>query len=154
MGYTQQTDPVEFEYKTKVGCYINRTRGTKDIGVFALDDRTFHGQIMKSSLSGKRKAGSICRVFNTRSEREMFLYKDLVLPLIEYCCPLWCVTIQNIGQIRALENVQRSCTRRIWGKIELNYWERLKEMKLFSLEMRRERNCVICVLKILPWFLE
>ena len=150
MRYTQQTDPVEFEYKTKDGCNINRTRGTKDLGVFMSDDGKFHEQIMKSSLCGKKKAGWICRVFNTRNEREMLiLYKALVLPLLEYCCPLWCPTNQNVGLIRALENVQRSFTRRIWGMTELNYWDRLKKLKLYSLERRRERYCIIYVWKIL-----
>ena len=79
----------------------------------------------------------------------LILYKALVLPLLEYCCPLWCPTNQNIGLIRALENVQRSFTRRIWGVTELNYWDRLKKLKLYSLERRRERYCIIYVWKIL-----
>ena len=46
MRYTQQTDPVEFEYKTMDGSNINRTTGTKDLGVFISDDGRFHEQFM------------------------------------------------------------------------------------------------------------
>ena len=55
---------------------------------------------------------------------------------------------QNIGLIRALENVQRSLTRRIWGITELNYRDKLKELKLYSLQRKRERYCIIYVWKI------
>ena len=51
--------------------------------------------------------------------------------------------------MRALENVQMSFTRRIWGMAELSYWDRLKELKLNSLERRRERYYIIYVWKIL-----
>ena len=51
MSNTQQTDRVEFEYKTKEGSNINRIIGTKDLVVFMSDDGKFQKQIMKSSLS-------------------------------------------------------------------------------------------------------
>ena len=42
MRYTQQTDTVEFEYKTREGSYFNRITVTKDLGLFISDDGTFH----------------------------------------------------------------------------------------------------------------
>ena len=87
-------------------------------------------------------------VFNTRGKCEMVtLYKVLVLPLQEYCSALWSPT--ELGRIRELENILRSFTRRIYGLEDLNYWERLKDLKSYSLERRRERYCIICVWKML-----
>ena len=48
-----------------------------------------------------------------------------------------------------VENILRSFTRRIQGLENLNYWERLKELNLYSLERRRERYCIIYIWKIL-----
>ena len=48
-----------------------------------------------------------------------------------------------------LENVQRCFTRRISGITDINYWDTLKELKLYSMERRRERYCIIYVLKML-----
>ena len=119
-----------------------------DLGVIISDDAKFHDQNKKAAANGRGRAGWICRVFNTRSKHEMLiLYKALVLPLLEYCSPLW--NPSGSGQIREIENVQRSFTRRIQGLENLNYWERLKELNLYSLERRRERYCIIYIWKIL-----
>ena len=70
--------------KTKDGSNMNRTTGTKDVWVFMSGDSRFHKQIMNSSLSGKKKAEWMCRVFNTRDIREiLFLYKGL-LTMVPY----------------------------------------------------------------------
>ena len=105
---------------------------------------------MKSSISGKRKTGWIYRDFNTRKRREIFiLYKALVFPLLEYCCPLWCPTNQNFGLFRALENDQRSFFGGILGLTELNLWDKLRGLKLNTLEMRRDRYVIKYEWKIL-----
>ena len=75
------------------------------------------------------------------------LFKSMVLPHIEYCCPLWSPT--TIGRIRQLETIQRSFTAKINGLNNLNYWERLKVLGLYSLERRRERYLIIYVFKII-----
>ena len=42
MMYTKQTDPVEFECKTKNGSNMNWTTGTNDLGVFMSGDGKFY----------------------------------------------------------------------------------------------------------------
>ena len=61
----------------------------------------------------------------------------------------WCPTSEKFGLIRTLENVQRSFTPGISGITELNYSEKLKVLKLSSLETRRERYCYINLWKVL-----
>ena len=106
----------------------------------------FNEQIQKSASKGRGKTGWICRVFSIRSREEMLiLYKALVLHLVECCCRLWNPTTVSIGCIQGLENVQRSFTRCFAGLSVMNYWDRLKERKLYSLERRRKRCCIIYI---------
>ena len=87
-------------------------------------------------------------VFKTRSADVMCtLYKSLVRSHLEYCCPLWNPAKQ--ADIQLLEEVQRSFTSKIWGVNNLNYWDRLKALKLMSLQRRRERYIIIQMWKIL-----
>ena len=63
------------------------------------------------------------------------LYKSLVLPILEYSSVLWCPL--SVGSIQKLEAVQWSFIRKITGTREMDYWQCLKELKLYSLE----RHC-------------
>ena len=71
----------------------------------------------------------------------------MVLPHLEYCCPLWSPTV--IGKIRDLEAVQRSFTVKMNGLANLDYWARLKRLGLYSIERRRERYLIIYTYKII-----
>ena len=51
--------------------------------------------------------------------------------------------------IDQLEKIQRSFTKHITGMQSLEYSERLVSLKLYSLERRRERYCIIYVWKII-----
>ena len=42
MRCNQQADTVQYECKTKDCCNINRTKGTKDLGIFMTDGGRFH----------------------------------------------------------------------------------------------------------------
>jgi hypothetical protein len=68
------------------------------------------------------------------------LFRALVLPNFEYCCQLWSPV--KVGAVRKLEAVKRTFTFWISGmrELNLNYWERLKHLGLYSLERRRERR--------------
>ena len=73
--------------------------------------------------------GWILRVFNTRDPAPMMmLYRSLVVPIAEYCCQLW--NPAAIGQIAAIEGIQRTFTSKIAGLQDLNYWERLERLSL------------------------
>ena len=76
-----------------------------------------------------------------------YINKSLIRSRVEYCCPLWNPT--KIADIQSIESIQRQFTRRIQGLRNINYWDRLKELKLSSLQRRRERYMIIHVWKIL-----
>ena len=76
----------------------------------------------------------------------MTLLKSLIRPKLEYCSPLWSPC--KIGDIQKLEEIQRHFTRRVDECAGMDYWERLKQLKILSLQRRRERYMVIQVWKI------
>ena len=87
-------------------------------------------------------------VFSDRSELTMMtLFKSMVRSKVEYCCPVWSPT--KVGDIQAIEKVQRNFKRRIYSCKTLKYWERLDKLKILSLQKRRERYMIIHVWKIL-----
>ena len=136
------------QYFDSCGNIISSTQHVKDLGVLVSDDATFQTHIAGSVRTGTRYAGWVLRTFKTRSAVPMMkLFKSVVLPQLEYCCQLW--SPLAVGTVRELEAVQRSYTSKIASLSHLNYWERLKALKLFSLERRRERYLIVYTYKII-----
>ena len=74
----------------------------------------------------------------------------MILGILEYCCPLWSPTDRE--SIEKIEKVQQTFTRKLdgfRGQQRPNYWERLKTLKIYSLERRRERYMILYVFKSL-----
>ena len=91
--------------------------------------------------------GWVLRVFQER-ERSLILtlFKSLVIPLLEYCWLLW--NPWKAKDIQAIEGIERTFTYKITEVEHLTYWERLHELKLYSLQGRRERYIIIYIWKI------
>ena len=91
--------------------------------------------------------GWVLSVFQSRERYLMMtLLKSLVIPLLEYCCQFW--NPWKAKDIQAIEAIQRTFTYKITEVQHLNYWERLHELKLYSLQRRRERCIIIYIWKI------
>ena len=60
--------------------------------------------------------------------------------------------VRSFPDMEKLENLQKIVTRKIPEVRDLNYWERLKHLKMNSQERRMERYRVIYVWKILEGF--
>jgi hypothetical protein len=73
------------------------------------------------------------------------LYKAYVRPHLEYAVQVWSPYLKR--EIKLLEKVQRQFTRLFPPLKELHYEERLKQLKLFSLERRRKRGDLIEVFR-------
>ena len=129
--------PLTLEYCTPRGHTITPQSVVRDLGVYVSADRSWSPHIEKTGQGA----------FRDGSEMVMLtLYKCLVRSKLEYCCPVW--NPSKIGDIRKLEDVQRSFTKKITGCKELTYHERLKKLQLLSLQRRRERYCMVHVWKI------
>ena len=76
----------------------------------------------------------------------ILLFNSLVRPILEYCCELW--SPYKIKDIVMLEQVQRNFTFKIIQNKNLDYWERLVELEISSLQRRREKLILLYVWKI------
>ena len=140
--------PENCIYYTSDGTPLEPSATVRDLGVLLSSDRSWTPHIAQVVKSARTMAAWIFSVFSDRSPTLMItLFKSMVRCRLEYCCPLW--SPSKISDIDALESVQREFTRRIFGCKELNYWDRLKKLKLMSLQRRRERYMIIQIWKII-----
>ena len=93
-------------------------------------------------------AGLLWRTFEYIDE-EMFmtLYKTMVRSHLEYAAPVWSPHTWKLAE--ELEKVQRRATKRIPSLANLEYEERLRQLKLPTLVYRRLRGDMINVYKYL-----
>ena len=75
------------------------------------------------------------------------IWKSLIQCKLDYCSQLWCPTDQ--ASISRLESVARHFTAQVAGLEDHDYWERLKALRMYSQERRRERYRIIFIWKVL-----
>ena len=110
-------------------------------------DLSFKLHVEKTVAGASKLAGWGLRSFRRRSKGVMkTIWKSLVQPKMDYCSQLWSPSDQD--SISKLESVQRHFTSKVSGLEELDYWERLQELHLYSQERRRERYMVIFLWKL------
>ncbi|KAL5262155.1 hypothetical protein ACHWQZ_G007751 [Mnemiopsis leidyi] len=135
-------------YTTSNGTTLDKSSLVRDLGVIMSEDLSWSPHINLMVDQANQIASWVLGVFKDRTKPVMMqLYKSLIRSRVEYCCPLWNPT--KIADIHAIESIQRNFTRRISGLKNMNYWDRLKELNLSSLQRRRERYMIIHVWKIL-----
>ena len=101
----------------------------KDLGVMMSSSGSFSEHINKTCKKARDMCSWILRTFTSRSPQLMLtLWKSLVQPILDYCSHLWC-PIQP-GQVKQLEEVQKNFTRKIKLEGKLDYWQRLKVLRL------------------------
>ena len=135
-------------YKNSDDEDIQEEKSVRDLGVQMSNDLTFTEHISSSSLKCMRLVYWILRTFKTRRKDPLLkLYKSLVVPRLDYCSQLWSPFRQ--AEWKALEGVQRTLTSRISETRDLNYWQRLEQLKLYSVQRRYERYSIIYTYKII-----
>ena len=135
-------------YSVSSGDSLQPTRMLRDLGVTVSSDLSWTPHISAITCKARSVASWVFSVFRTRDPTTMLtLYKSLVRSLLEYCCPLW--NPKKVTDIQLLESVQRTFTSRISSVKHLNYWDRLKSLRLMSLQRRRERYIILQMWKVL-----
>ena len=145
------------QFSTPNGLPIVNKPSVKDLGI-TLQTLSFSKHISTIAAKGIRLAGWVDRSFKFRTTQLMrTLLKQLVVPQVEYGCVIWHPRTQQLTNL--LESVQRRFTKKFpcfWQyngvaeryECSCSYKDRLKELKLLSLERRRERYLIIMLFKI------
>ena len=141
--------PVDLrQYVTPSGVQIEPKDTVRDLGVLISSDCSWTPHVCQVTAGARKMAAWVFGAFKDRSPLPMItLFKSMVRSKLEYCCPVW--DPSKIGDIQAIENIQRQFTRKILGCKDLDYWDRLKKLRLMSLQRRRERYSIIQTWKIL-----
>ena len=136
-------------YFTEQSKIIKEKEVVKDLGVMISNETNYKAHINGMIKRATQLVGWIMRTFKSRDKKIMLtLWKSLVIPHLDYCSQLW--NPLEKGIIQSIEQIQRSFTRQVNGLKNLDYWERLKTLKLYSLQRRRERYIIIytwCILE-------
>ena len=108
----------------------------------------FSDHVDKVCSKTSQKLGWILRAFSNRSTSFMTLmWKTLAQGHIDYSSQLY-QPLQS-GNLTRIEQLFKSYTKRIPEVRQLNYWERLKKLKMNSQQRRFERYRIIYIWKIL-----
>ena len=122
-------------------------KSVKDLGVI-VDNRLCFGEHIDSIVcKAKQRMYLVFKSFKNRDVNLMvFAYKVYILPLIDYCSPIW--SPFKLHDIDRIEKVQRSFTKKLAGLKLLSYSERMLICNLPSLELRRLWSDLILCFKI------
>ena len=113
-----------------------------DLGVLVDSSLKFHDHISSTvhkaaGLSQNLLKSTVCR----SPDFMLTLLRTHVRPVIEYCSCVW--HTGYLGDLRALESVQRRWTKRIEGMSSLDYQCRLRTLNLYSVQGRLLRADMI-----------
>ena len=145
-------------YTTPDGTTIVTKKLIKDLGILIEDNMLFHQHITSTVAKGMRMSGWAMRTFRTRGTLAMkTILQSLIVSLMEFGCVIWS-PIDSV-HINLLESVQRKFTSRFacfqtydealqMPICTTPYPDRLKKLKIYSLERRRERYMICYVYKI------
>ena len=112
------------------------------------EQATFQDHINKVCNTVNKKAAWILRTFNSRGTNFMkTLWNQLVQGHIDYCSQLY--QPQQSTNLTKIENLMKRYTKKIPQIASLNYWQRLKALKMNSQQRRFERYRIIYIWKIL-----
>ena len=138
------------EYSITVGddvVKLAETKCEKDLGVHIDPNLDFRDHIHKTIKKARSVSGMIIRNISYCKTSIMCpLFKALIRPILEYGNAVWSPFLKQ--DIDNIEKVQRHFTKRIDGLYNLSYHDRLRVLKLPSLEYRRMRGDLIETYKI------
>ena len=119
-----------------------------DLGVGVNTDLKFSQHIKNIVAKAHQRSSLILLCFKCRDPTTLCrAFITYVRPLLEYCSQVWSPCY--LTYICKLERVQRRFTRRLSGMNKFSYLERLNQLGLESLELRRLKFDLIMVYKIL-----
>jgi hypothetical protein len=149
LRYGRNSELIEStSYLSNTGSTIQPKTALKDLGVTMSNSGHFTDHINKITETVRNLSAWILGSFKSRSRILLLqLWKSIVIPRLDYCSQLW--NPHNVRAIQQLEDLQKAYIRHITGFNQMNYWDALKELGLYSLQRRRERYQIIYLWSIL-----
>ena len=130
------------------GLELSKVTEQVDLGVKVSNDLKWESHIDTIVKKANTLIYLIRRSFiNMPPDLFLRAYKTYVRPILEHAVVVWCPYFRK--DIDILERVQRRATKIPPSLRNLSYEDRLKTLKLTSLEERRNRGCLIETYKIL-----
>ena len=128
-----------------------RCNVVKDLGLCITDNLKWSSYIQKVHYKSNYLSHTILKTFSSgQAELFIHLYKTYIRPLLEYNVSIW--NPQSVHDKKLAENTQIVFTRKLCKKLNLkynSYLDRLKTLKLETLEYRRLKQDLVLVYKIL-----
>ncbi|XP_070547365.1 uncharacterized protein [Ptychodera flava] len=131
MGFNNSNYPYMMD-----GTALESVEEEKDLGVLIHQSLKPTRMGVESARKANKVLGLIKRTMSYKSKDIIVrLYKQLVRPNLEYAVQAWSPWMAK--DISILEKVQRRATKLVPGLCQLPYEERLRLLKLTSLQARR-----------------
>ena len=152
------------QYTSPSGLPITKKDTIKDLGVHVSSDLSFDTHINTNVKATQQIAAWTLRTFKSRSKFILkVLLQSLVVAKIEYASVVWCPFDKK--NIDLIESIQRRYTSQMfeyqtWDEelqmyvCNVDYRQRLKDLKIYSLERRRERFAILYVYRTLIGLLD
>ena len=130
------------------GTVLVETMEEKDLGVLIDNDLKFSRHVRGIVARANRMIG-LMKISFENFDKDMFgpIYNTLIRPLLEYCVHAWSPYL--VKDIQLLENVQRRATKLVREVRNMEYEDRLKELKIPKLIDRRIRGDMILTYRLL-----
>ena len=127
---------------------LSRSEGEKDLGVMVDDKVNFDKHIQQQVNKANSIMGLIRRTYTFLDETSFrYLFQALVRPHLEYAEAVWSPFTKK--DIDTIEKVQKRATKLIPSLKNMDYPNRLKKLKMPTLQYRRLRGDMIEVYKII-----
>ena len=125
---------------------LSRSEGEKDLGVMVDDKINFDKHIQQKVNKTNSIMGLIRRTYTFLDETSFrYLFQALVRPHLEYAEAVWSPFTKK--DIHTIEKVQKRATKLIPSLKNMDYPNRLKKLKMPTLQYRRLRGDMIEVYK-------
>jgi len=135
------------------GVTLPNVREMRDLGVLVNSNLSFSSHYAQITAKAHQRAGLILRCFKSRDPFVLFrAFTVYVRPLLEYCSPVWCPVYKT--EIIKIESVQRRFTKRLRGLACLSYKDRLQFLSAETLELRRLKQDLLTLFKIINGFID
>ena len=119
-----------------------------DLGILIDHKLLFNQHIAHIVHKARIRARLILRSFVSRDCNILTkAFVTYVRPLLEYCSPIW--SPSSISNIKKIEATQRNFTKKLYLLSNCSYYDRLLNLNLDSLEVRRLKYDITAIYKLI-----